>query len=607
MDNLLELKMQHSFNEFKKYFPSWNDKKNVLCPFHEDVNPSMSISKNNEGLYLFHCFACGIGGDIINLIEKKNKLSPKESIEYFIQKYDNNQFDNLSQSALKTKKIIKIYDYTDEVGNVLYQKIRYEPKTFRIRQKKGDTFIWNKDSCRNVLYNLPAILQSELVFIVEGEKDADNLNVLGLTATTNIEGGGSGNNRWKLEYSECLKNKNIVIIPDNDKPGQQWLGLLLENLINVKSLKVINLDVVEKGDVSDWLESGGNKEYLLEKMESAVDRIQPANILSDFPTIEDLLKIDISTEFIIDEFEIIQGSTNLIYGESGCGKSIFALLLANGINQGNFLGIETEIVPCLYCDFENPLSVLQMRAEEFDIKNLHFLQHDKQISYKEFEEFFSKYHNIFIILDTLSNIHTENENDNIAMTKVFAPLKILSKTNNITWLVLHHAGKSGTDRGASAIKANCDSFYQWKINPEKTEFELITEKNRFTLSGYNNFKFKKCEKYGLARITNKDRQIKFMQEAEKLSEIIGQYKFIAKSFYGSSYYKSFKKILKQNKIRTKSINLKKLIDYCLTKEMLYEQKDEAAATIYLKSYRTNYETELTSDGKKLKMHIADKD
>ena len=52
----------------------------------------------------------------------------------------------------------------------------------------------------SLLYRLPAIccglITTTSVFITEGEKDADNLAKLGLTATCNIGGAG----KWRAEY-----------------------------------------------------------------------------------------------------------------------------------------------------------------------------------------------------------------------------------------------------------------------------------------------------------------------------------------------------------------------------------------------------------------------
>jgi hypothetical protein len=47
-----------------------------LCPFHEDTNPSLSIDLERG---LFHCFACGVSGDIIRFVELRDKCSPKRA------------------------------------------------------------------------------------------------------------------------------------------------------------------------------------------------------------------------------------------------------------------------------------------------------------------------------------------------------------------------------------------------------------------------------------------------------------------------------------------------------------------------------------------------
>ncbi len=41
----------------------------ACCPFHDDKHPSMKIDKN------YHCFACGVGGDVIDYVSRMFGLS----------------------------------------------------------------------------------------------------------------------------------------------------------------------------------------------------------------------------------------------------------------------------------------------------------------------------------------------------------------------------------------------------------------------------------------------------------------------------------------------------------------------------------------------------
>lgn len=49
-----------------------------VCPFHDDKNPSMSISPSRG---IFHCFSCKAGGDAIKFVMDYEKLSYPEAVE----------------------------------------------------------------------------------------------------------------------------------------------------------------------------------------------------------------------------------------------------------------------------------------------------------------------------------------------------------------------------------------------------------------------------------------------------------------------------------------------------------------------------------------------
>ena len=171
-------------------------------------------------------------------------------------------------------KIVAVYQYVDEVNKVLFETVRFEPKTFRQR-RPGQEHNWSIRGVRIILYNLPAILAAKLdqiVWIVEGEKDVNALTDFGILATCNPMGAG----KWKNSFSEFLKGRHCRIIQDNDEKGRQHALQVAQSLQGkAASVKVIELPgLPEKGDVSDWLASGHDAKELADladKVESTIE------------------------------------------------------------------------------------------------------------------------------------------------------------------------------------------------------------------------------------------------------------------------------------------------------------------------------------------------
>src|SRR5690606_13180233 len=144
-------------------------------------------------------------------------------------------------------------------GTLLYQACRMEPKDFRQRKPKdGGDWEWSLKNVRRVVYRLPELLvadPTQPVFIPEGEKDVDRLRENGFVATCNVGGGG----KWKREYSDAPAGRDVVILADNDEPGQKHAEQVAKSLQGkARSVRVVNLPGLPvKGDVSDWLNNGG--------------------------------------------------------------------------------------------------------------------------------------------------------------------------------------------------------------------------------------------------------------------------------------------------------------------------------------------------------------
>ena len=213
----------------------------TLCPFHDDGKPSMSIDLK-DGSWLWYCHPCEIGGNIIHYMMRKHNLKKGQAIKKLADHF------NIETTPVKLK-VIAEYSYTDEKGKELYKILRLSPKDFTANKKLN--------GARQVLYHLPDVMTSEKVWLVEGEKDADNLHRLDLTATT----APFGISNWKPEFSRSLKEKKVRICLDvgTEREAKRRAGSILK--AGAEEVKIISLPGLEKEgeDISDWIELQDSK------------------------------------------------------------------------------------------------------------------------------------------------------------------------------------------------------------------------------------------------------------------------------------------------------------------------------------------------------------
>lgn len=225
--------------------PAGRDKWSAKCPAHDDNRASLSISRGDDGRCLLHCHAgctpeavCQAMG--LDLADLFSPAAPSGK-------------PTARQSATP-RKIVKKYPYCDESGRLLFEVVRFEPKDFRQRRPDGNGgWVWNLDGVPRVLYRLPELAKADpaaVAFIVEGEKDADNLTAIGLVATTCPQGAG----KWgRLADDSALHGRRVCIILDKDTPGRKHAQDVAARL-HGKADNVRILELPGDGkDVSDWL------------------------------------------------------------------------------------------------------------------------------------------------------------------------------------------------------------------------------------------------------------------------------------------------------------------------------------------------------------------
>jgi DNA primase len=55
-----------------------------LCPFHTEKTPSFTVDDEKQ---LYHCFGCGVGGDIYSLVMERENLTFPEALKHLAEKY----------------------------------------------------------------------------------------------------------------------------------------------------------------------------------------------------------------------------------------------------------------------------------------------------------------------------------------------------------------------------------------------------------------------------------------------------------------------------------------------------------------------------------------
>lgn len=231
-----------------------------LCPLHKEKTPSFRV---NPAKGLFKCFGCNQGGSVIDLVSLAEGISAGDAMKKLsedrkfpsVQRYQAPQRPAEPEQKAQWKEVCA-YDYHDTTGRVVYQVVRYRDevtgkKTFKQRHVENGKTVWGMNGVERVLYGLPRVMKCGVVWVVEGEKDADTLRSFGFAATSNV--GGAGN--WLEGYTEALRGKDVIICGDNDEPGEKHVKQVSEALAGkVKVLRIVKVPAPHK-DITDYVES----------------------------------------------------------------------------------------------------------------------------------------------------------------------------------------------------------------------------------------------------------------------------------------------------------------------------------------------------------------
>jgi hypothetical protein len=271
------------------------------------------------------------------------------------------------------------YDYADEDGVLLFQKVRQPGKFWQRRPDGNGGWINKLEGVRKVIYRLPAVKKAiaagQPIVAVEGEKDAETLWSLGIAATTSPDGAakpGQGA-KWRPEYSEMLRGADLIVMGDNDDAGRAHIEATATASVGIAA-RVRTLDLAAHwascpagGDVSDWWAAEQGTREKLEAILAGAKGFGESEPASDGFAVGNAAELQ-SEEFSMLKFVVpgyVAEGVTLFAGKPKIGKSWLVLhacwaVATGGTTLGN---IQVEQGDVLYAALEDNPRRMQSRMK----------------------------------------------------------------------------------------------------------------------------------------------------------------------------------------------------------------------------------------------------
>jgi hypothetical protein len=427
----------------------------ALCPFHNDKNPSLSVSREDG---LWYCFACSIGGTAQRFAERRRVTPPSK----------------------RKGDPAAVYDYRDDKG-LRYQIVRFPPKRFKARRPNPDgSWTWNVPKEERFLYNQHRLkeIETEFVFLPEGEKDCDTLTSWEYIAVTNPFGA----NGWRPTYAEALRGFNVVVLYDNDAPGKELRDKKRKDLEGIAN-RVVVLEIPglqSSEDITDWKLKGHTRDEfhnLLvrqwnERRGDGNTSVQsaseiprelrtPADDRLKIETLADLQQKDIPPResFLGESGLIARGDLVIFSGPQKKGKSILSLNLALCLARGEqWLNLQVpKAIRVGIMQQEIPEAALKDRLQKMlgrgrrDSNFLNSIPHysrqglklDTHQGKQFLHQWLENARIDLLIIDPLYTFHLADENRAKEMGPLFTFLQEIARHQRIAILIIHHHGKPG--------------------------------------------------------------------------------------------------------------------------------------------------------------------
>ncbi|MGB0717626.1 MAG: AAA family ATPase, partial [Phycisphaerae bacterium] len=323
-----------------------------------DRHPSLSINEGAGGRVLLKCFAGCTFDEILNALDlgvsdllstEKSAADEREEKETQSRVARSKNTDGYASAheaiealdrTIRDSRRVHEYWYENLAAQKVAAVLRYESddgsKDFRQISKRGDRWLCKGLPRPSPIYNLPGVMNANAVFVHEGEKCCAISMALGFPSTTSM----GGSNAAKGTDWSPLSGKEVVIFPDNDKPGEKFAQSVVEQLAKLQptpTVRVVKLPGLPiAGDVCDFVKLyQGNSQDAIADINRLVSEAEHIN-LSFGKTVVARCLADVEEERVqwLWPGRIPLGKLTLLAGLPGSGKSTLAADLLARVSAG---------------------------------------------------------------------------------------------------------------------------------------------------------------------------------------------------------------------------------------------------------------------------------
>lgn len=220
-----------------------------LCPFHNEKSPSFSVSPDKQ---IFHCFGCGVGGNVFSFLTKIEGINFVEAVQTLAER-SNIQLPTLESNGDSAKELLKskVYKVNEFTANYYHQNL-YKPES-----KVAQEYIKKRKLTNETLESF------QIGFSGKFDELYQALKKQGFEEAEILES-GLVNRNDKGQYIDRYRNR--IMFPICDARGRviAFGGRVLddskpkyinspENVVYSKGRNLFGLNVAKKGDIKQIL------------------------------------------------------------------------------------------------------------------------------------------------------------------------------------------------------------------------------------------------------------------------------------------------------------------------------------------------------------------